>query len=256
MNSKARIRMDALNIVFGIIGIVSFGYAIWQNRSAESARQITKRVTENIRELAREAARLSVGSPTEGYARSIVQIANSLIGEHNSNATREVGVVRIDYLAAQLRSRIAEVTLSSDSIFGHVYRGKYVGSRWTEDTIPPNLVGVVPQESVLVYGPYRNLPVRGAYKAEFRLRRDPMERISSEPFLRLDVYCFERNEMLAVRYLSNREVVPTWQVFPVYFFYPDPDIQLEYRVAIMVPGVDVAFEFVTAESDIPERSNK
>jgi hypothetical protein len=237
--------VDALNLVFGIVGFISFGYAIWQNRSAQSARRLTVAVTRNVQQLAREMIAASIGTPNEGYARSIEQISSSLLSGEPERQNRSVGEFQTEFLPQQLSTRVGVEHRTSDSLYGTTIRGRMTGGEWSDADFSPGRGHEIRRDSVLVYGPYRTLPVPGRYTAEFRIRRlgdAPLPQ--SKPLVYTDVYCLQRDEYLATQKWTIREVGTTWQAFNVTFDYVHISTRVEYRVAACVPDVDLEVDTV------------
>lgn len=226
--------MDALNFAFGVIGVLSFGYAIWANRQAENARRITNRLTTSIRDLAKSIYDTNRDTTTEGYARSIMQICDSLLPEPTDTPPL-VGRVAIRYFGGQMppmETAVGEVVTLPDIGLGRVIRGRYISESRT----------------ALVYGPRETLPVRGSYRASFRLAAeyDPdLDLTADEPIARIEVYVYLRREKLAVRDLRPGELTSTFAYYDVGFSCDSVDDQFEYRVMLPRPGATVSFERVT-----------
>lgn len=235
--------MDVLNIAFGMIGVGSFIYAIWQNRTAENAKKLTRRVTQNIRELANEITRMSRGTTIEGYARSIVQISSSLLPDTQSPrdeslASPKPGQVQIDYVAPQLSSNMSALKVRKDAPFGCFYSAEL-----SEEN--PLKQGEVPRLAVLAYGPYKTLPSAGRYRADFKIRRGRVQETPNSSLVRIDVYCHRDREFYGVRYLSVEQILESWQIFSVDFDYPNSEVPLEYRTIVVAPHVEIVFSHVT-----------
>jgi len=236
----------ALNISFGVVGVVSFFYAIWQNQALRRAEQLAARVTHNIQQLAREIIAESPGTPAMAYARSIVQVSGSLIdGRRTSTRSADVGVFEIEYIALQLRSRMARPEECTDAKYLTAISGKFSGQPWTVDDFDSTAqCDRIQRESALVYGPYKNLPIAGVYEVEFRLRRGEVNRMSSHGLVLLDVYQLSKKSQLARLQLSSRDVIHSWQSVKLTFDYVDPSALLEYRVLVMQANITIALDLV------------
>jgi hypothetical protein len=224
-----------LEVIFGLIGVASLGYAVWQNRSAESAKQLTHRITSNVRALAQDIVRLNAGTPTEGYARSIVEVSTSLLGDSPPNVPI-VGDFSVAYYAPEAQTKIGAVVKETDTNYGYALKGVLKGA-----AVPD---GKVPLRAALVYGPYKTLPLGGSYRAEFRLRREGGPLPESGSLIRLDVFHLQTSTFLATRFLTPGEVPEAWDWISLEFDYADVRWPLEYRVIVLQPGPTVFFEVV------------
>ncbi|CUU57609.1 hypothetical protein Ga0074812_113107 [Parafrankia irregularis] len=226
--------VDALNFAFGVIGVLSFGYAIWVNRQAENSRRLTNRLTTSIRDLARSIYDSNRDTTTEGYARSIMQICDSLLPER-SDTPPLVGRVVMRYFGSQMppmETAVGQLVDLPDIGVGRVIRGGYISE----------------SRKALVYGPRETLPVRGSYRATFRLAAelDPdVDLPADAPIARIEVYVHLRREKLATRDLRAGELTSTFAFFEIGFTCDSVDDQYEYRVMLPGPGATVSFERVT-----------
>lgn len=239
--------MIYLNLVFGIITVISFGYAIWQNRAAQSAKHLTESVTKNIQKLATELRAQTIGTPAEGYAHSIEKISGSLLADGRSEQPRIAGRFDVVFVPHQLRTLIGSLTETPTASLGAAIRGRLDGPAWTEQDIPHRRPSKEPREdSVLVFGPYKHLPIIGTYIVHFRLRAEVGSSWPGGPLVYADVYNHERHEYLAWKTWSGRELNAGWNAYSLEFFYPR-SMTLEYRIALCHPGVWVECDGVKVE---------
>ncbi|MCK9900183.1 hypothetical protein MXD63_08860 [Frankia sp. Cpl3] len=226
--------VDALNFAFGVIGVLSFGYAVWVNRQAESTRRLTNRLTTSIRDLAKSIYDTNRDTTTEGYARSIMQICDSLLPDA-SDTPPLVGRVVVRYFGGQmppLETAVGQIVDLADIGAGRVIRGRYISE----------------SRKALVYGPRETLPVRGSYRASFRLAAEAepdVDLVAEEPIARIEVYVYLRREKLAARDLRPGELTSAFDYHEVGFTCDSVDDLFEYRVMLLRPGATVSFERVT-----------
>lgn len=234
-----------LSVVFGLISVIAFAYAVWQNRSAENARVLAARVTGNIQQLAREIIADAPGTSASAYARSIAQISGSLTSGHKKGIHgSELGDVSLVFLAPQFQSEVATLALLQDSKFGVALTGTYGLDAWTPEGLPTGTMGGLKYDAVLAWGPYVTLPAAGRYVVEFRLRRGHAECSDDEALIYLDVYDYDHDKYYAQRRLTKKDLQTYWQRFSLVIEYVDTAAKLEYRVAVLRPGVPVTFDMV------------
>jgi hypothetical protein len=87
--------MDVLNIIFGLVTILSFGYAVWTNRRLHSLETQRNRAISSIRDIAYRLQQRSPDSPEGAAAYSLMRICDSLVPPNLDGQL--VGRLRIDY---------------------------------------------------------------------------------------------------------------------------------------------------------------
>jgi hypothetical protein len=245
---RTKVAIDsALNIIFGLIGFVSLLYAVWQNRAAQSARALNVKVTRNIQTIAREIMKEAPGTQAMAYAKSIVEVAGSLVPKAALDVIGNGTDFELEFMPMQLRSRMAAASAEPTAAYGYALRATYKGPAVAPASLPADVEGGLPFDSVLAYGPYSRLPVAGRYEAEFRICRDAAAPLDSEPLLRLDVYEFDRDRYHATRLLTTRDVSAGWKQFGIDFDYTDTAAKLEFRAAVLRPDVRISLDTVVVK---------
>lgn len=215
-----------LNVAFGTIGVASFIYAVVANRKASSRRELVEGLTGDIRQLASVIVEQNRGTPTEGYARSIAQICNSLI--RGKTATSRIGIVSLRYpsFLIPMRTEVGETVRDDLANTRYATRGERISE------------GV----RYLTVGPHEKLPAEGQYRAMFSIRAMAQGQPPAPhtPVLDLNVYNYGSR-----KFLSRREVVfkdlnaHDYVKYELDFEYDDLETQLEYRTSITQGGVIV-----------------
>ena len=199
-----------INITFGVVGVLSLIYAIWQNRSAKTARLLAPRVTKNNQQIARQITIESPDATAAAYAKSIVSIAGSLAEPYSTSLN--VSQFGLTLLAPQFKSEVGQLVLT--------------GARASWRTQVRCRADV---------GPFLALPVVGRYVAEFRLKRG-LSSLTDHPLLYLDVFDFERRKYYCSKTILPSDLNTNWYRYPLEFDYNDLEAKLEYRVAVLTPG--------------------
>ena len=223
--------MDALNILFGLITIASLIYAVWQNKRTTSLKNLTLEITKNIRAISQTIYEMNRNTPTEGYAKSIAYMCDSLI-----LATAEplkIGSVEVQYYAVNmppLKSHCGELVDDTETLYRKAIKGRILESG---------------HEKGLVYGPYEKLPVTGTYSVTFRLKGVVDESIEDESqVVRLDVYNDQECGVIEEIFLLANQISRTYVDYELQFRYTNLSLPLEYRVAILLPSAEIWFEKV------------
>lgn len=214
--------MQELNIIFGIVGVASLLYAVWEHRRARSARELTERITGDIRQLATVVHGLNRGTPTEGYARSIMQVCNSLLADSTSQP--QIGRVELEFpawLMPPLQTNCGEIVDDEEAGYGRAVRGRRINDL----------------RRALVYGPYQALPVTGEYRVRWVLKGVPDDpgADGGDECVSLNVYDHDAREYVAQRRLSARDLQAGYQKYELDFLYQDIRQSLEYRVQLLSP---------------------
>lgn len=223
--------MEGLNVFFGVIGVLSLGYAIWENRRARTAKTLTRSLTGDVQQIARLIYGYNQGTPTEGYARSIIQICNTLLG--GRAAGPDIGDVEVSYPAWQsppMQTNSGEIVDDPRALYGRAVKGRHLSDF----------------RNTLVYGPHARLPVSGRYRVDYYLRAefDETDPEAGKPAVRLDVYDYGRRERLGEQILTAVDLADDYERSSLEFLYEDLTRTIEYRVKIVSPAVTVWCETI------------
>ena len=227
--------MDIINIIFGCVTVIAFIYAIITNRRADSIQQLTKRLTVDVRSIALTIYELNKNTPTEGYAKSIVHILESLIQPRKN--TVQIGQVKVKYRAYELpplHTHCGSIVDDTETFYGRAIKGRIEGER----------------EKGLIYGPYEKLPVTGLYRSCFRIKGTIDSGVYFDktlPVARLDIYNYQGVGRLSERLILLQDLQATYTDYDFQFRYDDVMMTLEYRVAILQPHVELLCEEITIE---------
>jgi hypothetical protein len=222
--------VDLLNIAFGVVGVLSLIYAVWANRTAESAKRLSRRLNEEIKQLARFIYDTNQGTPTEGYARSIMQISDSILT--GKTGRPEIGSLKMNYVAARMPpmlTAVGEVVNDPESRARVAVQGKYNS----------------PQKAALLYGPFDRLPLTGAYVVSYSLKSNNLDEEVTGNLVLLDVYDVGADRTLGSRTLSKDDLSEAYQRFAVRFYCDDITRPLEYRVHLLKPGVTLTCDLIS-----------
>jgi hypothetical protein len=255
--------MDILNIIFGLVTILSFGYAIWANRTLQSVQSQRNRAISSIRDIAYRLQQLSPESSVGGASYSIMRICDSLVPPNSKGQV--VGRLRLDYPPWEQPPM-------------HTHGGCTVQD-------PRTRLGLA-WESIknderprfyAVFGPYHTLPVLGRYNVTFKIclvdQGNPFEKALSlvdqgkplqedlrlvnkdkliqeySPFLRLDAYAYiDGKTILSEKFVKSSELSSLeYREFCISFDYSRAGQVLEFRVELLVNEIKVRVSDIRVE---------
>lgn len=230
--------MDALNLIFGIVTILSFIYAFWVNRRLKRVQEIKETIITEIREIAYKIIFKSKGTNIEGYSDSIVSLCNSISPAKNNKIN--IGKISYYYYPFQLPTymRTKCGVIQDDD----------------EARVKKTLTAVgTATKKRAVYGPYKPLPIAGKYTAKFHIRLNSDQSLnnlkSDDELLIIDVFDYNGGQI----FLNKKTIVlsdlrPYYRVFSLDFEYNDIKQMLEYRVEIIKPGISISIDYILVES--------
>jgi hypothetical protein len=230
LRQAVRRSVDTVNIAFGIVGVLSLIYAVWANRTAESAKRLSRRLNEEIKQLARFIYDVNQGTPTEGYARSIMQISDSIL--MGKTGRPEIGPLKMNYVAARMppmQTAVGEVIDDPESRARVAVQGTYIS----------------PEKAALLYGPFDRLPLTGAYVVSYSLKAANLHEEVTGELVLMDVYDVGASRTLGSRTLSTSDLSETYQRFEVRFYCDDITRPVEYRVHLLKPGFTLTCDLIS-----------
>lgn len=230
-------KMDILNLLFGAVTILSFGYALWANRTLYNLQSQRDRAISSIRDIAH---RLHQGTPESApgtAAYSIMRICDSLVPPTFTG--RLVGRLRLDYPPWEhppMNSHGGSIIRDTRTRLGTAWESFKHGER---------------ARFYAVFGPYHPLPVLGRYTIAFWicLPEDANPLPEDTHILRLDAYAYvEGKTILSERVVKLSELsVFEYREFRITFDYLRAGQALEYRVELLTDGVKVRVSDIRVE---------
>lgn len=230
-------KMDILNLIFGAVTILSFGYALWANRTLHNLQVQRDRAISSIRDIAQ---RLHQGDPDPAAgtaAYSIMRICDGLVPPNL--AGRLVGRLRLDYPPWEhppMNSHGGSTIRDTRTRLGTAWESFKHGER---------------ARFYAVFGPYHPLPVLGRYTLAFWicLAEDVNHLPEDTHIIRLDAYAYvEGKTILSERVVKLSELSALdYREFRISFDYLRASQALEYRVELLKNGVKVRVSDIRVE---------
>ncbi|MCG7205737.1 hypothetical protein [Streptomyces arenae] len=208
-----------LNLLFGAVGIVGFGFAVWQWKQSETTRKVMNRSLEALVSNAQLYEMLADSQAGEMFASQVQRQCAALIsqpvqvgryfvrffpGEESSCWLTELGLPQVE--PGERGASSQRITL-----WGKALRDG---------------------TDKLVYGPHETLPLRGSYRVDFRfaIKAGPDNEMF-RPMVRIDVN--GADSRLAEKVLLGSQVSNEYEWYSLTFRYADIKEKLEYRVALL-----------------------
>ena len=226
----------ALNIFFGVVGVVGFLFALWQWRQSEKVRDLFERTLEAIAQNAGDYAQNTDTMSARLFASQVQKQCYALVG-----SKAKIGHYFVRFFPAE------------ESSYWLTGVGKYVTEsvdRRGMEQLRLKLEGEAPRDGTekLVYGPYETLPLTGTYRVTFGLKVTPPKGADgATPVLRLDVNGSNPNQRPAERFYSADDLTKGQKSFELTFRYSDLREKLEYRVSLLKKGTAGSIYDVTLE---------
>ncbi len=230
--------MDALNIVFGIITVLSFGYAIWVNREMKRMQELKDTIISEIKNSAVKIKQQTVGTNIEGYSDSIIRFCTS-ISDKDEIFADEIGRIRNYYFPFEIppmQTRCGVVEDDKDAKLTKTLTGEIQN----------------PNDEHFIYGPYKPLPLAGTYKALFRLRINndvsKLEYDMNDVVAQIDVFDYHGGKkFLGIKDIKLSELANYYQRFEIHFEYKSITQALEYRISIRATGISISSDYILIE---------
>lgn len=220
-------------MIFGLVTVASFSYAVWANRELKRVTEIRNTMISEIRNLANKIRQNTEGTKNEGYADGIVSICSSMIEKHKLLPT-EVGDISFYYYPFEMPPMLTQN-----------------GKEEIDDSakMKKTLTGAIinPGKKYLVFGPYKRLPLAGRYIAAFSIKLNKVDETLDDSLdvLRLDVYDYNGGRItLGLRLIKLGDLKPFYQPIEVEFSYTDLKQTLEYRIKVIQPAIEVSCDHI------------
>ncbi|WP_430411468.1 hypothetical protein [Kordia sp.] len=232
--------MDYLNVVFGIIIVISFGHTIYANRELKKVKEFERETIENIKVLAKKIIDINHDSKTESYADSIIQFSSIINKPSNDSFTPlEIGRFKAYYYPfdeSAMRTRC-----------GIIHRDPKAKLRMNLTAMKLDTQGRA------VYGPYKRLPFKSKYLLRYSIRLNENEYSKfpdlSTEVLTIDIFDYvDTNTLLNIRKIKLEELTLEYKEFRLEFEYQDLRQTLEYRLNIEVKGISVSIDYISVEN--------
>ena len=228
--------MNILNVVFGLVTVMSFGYAIWTNRRLHSLETQRNRAISTIRDIANQLYQRSPDSFEGATAYSVIRICDSLVPPDLDG--RVVGRLRLDYCPWEqppMHSHGGNKIHDARARLGAAWESQRSGER-------PRFYAV--------FGPYHHLPVLGYYEVSFWIALPAEAEPTTEDtrVLRLDAYAYvDSKTILSERFITRRELSQEYKEFRIGFEYTLAGRVLEYRVELLKEGLTIRVSDIRVE---------
>lgn len=230
--------MNELNVIFGLITITSFVYAIWVNRELERTETIKKHIIARIREVATKITEISPDTNIVGYADSIISFCNSITLKKRSKGI-QIGRYKTYYYPFEIppmRTRCGIPKEDEEAKLKFALSAKMKNG-----------------DGRALFGPYKTLPFKGKFRVNFSIKIQSIKKgISieeSDNVLALDVFDFHGGEVfLKQKKVSFSEL--DWSYSRLYLDFEYFDIKqiLEYRVGILIPDIEISIDHISIQN--------
>jgi hypothetical protein len=223
-----------LNTLFGLIGVIGFGFAIWQWRQSEKIRDLFERTLEAIAQNAGDFAQATDTMGGRIFARQVQRQCYALVRTESRMSRYFVRFYPAEESSSWQTSLGERKTQTVEKTGTSLYRLVLSGTAAVDGT------------DKLIYGPYETLPMAGTYRVRLNLSVTPPEGATEDTLiLRLDVN--GSNQQLSERFYSTKDVIGTEKSYELVFRYKDTSEKLEYRVALLKKGTSATVYDVTVE---------
>jgi hypothetical protein len=213
-----------LNLLFGTVGIVGFGFAVWQWKQSQAAKEVMNRSLEAI---VRNAQAYEISADSEAgivFANQVERQCAALISQ-----PPQVGRYFVRFFPGEESSHwltVLGTPVAETGDRGASSKRVVMCGRALRDGTDK-----------LIYGPYETLPLKGKYRVDFRLAVEiAPENEPSLPLVRIDINGAE--SVLAEKTLLGSQVSNDYEWYSLTFRYVDLTEKLEYRVALLQKGVE------------------